>query len=194
MNRMIAIFAGCFLGQYVSATEALAQTINGQDLSSISSAATQAQQEAATALQQASAAQAAVPPVCISVPTIDTLSGTVGTSTPCTPPANNTRPTSVQAANTTLNADCSWAVTFARAFTSSTPIIYASVVLPSGATQPVPCFATVRSSTTNSGKCFPGQTTLLNLSIVTSGLSLNAFGSICTAGTAVMVVGREPTQ
>lgn len=159
---------------------AAAQTVAGQDLSAISAKAT--------------AALAAIPPVCTTAPASDTLSGTAGSATACTPHMDATRPTPVQAVNTTLNADCTWSVTFSRAFTSSAPVIHASVALPTGATQPVPCFPMARSATAASGKCFPGQTTLLSLSIVTTGLTLNAFGNTCTAGLPVMVVGREPTQ
>lgn len=164
-----------------------AQTVAGQDLTAISQAAQNAQTQAAAAL-------AAVPPVCSTAPASDSLNGTVGTSAACTPRLDATRPTPVQTVNTTLNADCTWSVTFARSFTSSVPIVHAGVALPSNATQPIPCFPMARSSTAASGKCFPGQTTVLSLSIVTTGLTLNAFGSSCTAGLPIMVVGREPTQ
>lgn len=135
---------------------------------------------------------AATPSPC-TTPAPDTLNGSAGAASTCMPRADAARPTPVQAANTTLAADCTWSVVFSRAFTTSSPIIHASVVLASP-TSPVPCIVTSRSATTQAGKCFPGQTTSLNLSIVTAGLTLAPFGSTCVAGTAVMVVGREATQ
>lgn len=143
--------------------------------------------------QIAAAVSGALPSDC-PAPSADTLSGSAGTSTHCLPHPDATRPTAVQAANTTLNADCTWSVTFSRAFSNTTPIIHAIPVLSAGATQPMPCFISSRSTTTQSGKCYPGKATLLNLSLITSGLTLSPFDTTCTAGTPLMIVGREATQ
>lgn len=147
---------------------------------------------AASAQSLATSALTAIPPACVVAPTGDTLNGTVGNGTPCTPPVNNTRPTAVQAGNTTLAADCSFSISFARAFTSSVPFVYAAVVNASGGV--MPCTVSSRSSTTAAGKCQGAQPTVLSLSLVTTGLTLLPFGTSCTAGTPVMFVGREPTQ
>lgn len=174
------------------ATAAPCQTVAGQSLDAISQAAADAQAKAKAASDAAAAAQAAIPPVCTTTPAGDTLNGTVGNSTACTPPANNTRPTAVQSGNTTLAADCTFSITFARSFTSSTPFIYAAVV--DNTNTQMPCKIKTRSSSGGTGVCAQAQSTVLSLSIVTSGITLLPFGSTCTAGTPVMFVGREPTQ
>lgn len=133
-----------------------------------------------------------IPTASGSVPAAPVLNGQTGSGLSFVP-ANGAQKLIIQTANTTLGADCTWSVTFSQTFTSSSPIVHASVVL-SSATQPIPCIVTSRSSAAQSGKCFPGQTTLLTLAIVTTGLTLSPFASTCSAGTAVMVIGREPTQ
>ena len=139
-----------------------------------------------------SAVQATIPPACATAPSGDTLNGSVGSGAACTPKQDSTRPTAVQAGNTTLLANCSFAITFARAFTSSTPFVYAAVV-DTGSNQ-MPCKIQTRSSTGATGVCNGAQSTVLSLSIVTSGLTVLPFGTSCTAGTPVMFVGREPSQ
>jgi len=138
------------------------------------------------------AVQAAIPPVCSTAPAKDTLNGSVGTAAGCTPLSDNTRPTAVQAGNTTLLANCTFTITFSRAFTSAVPFVYAAVVDSSG--NQMPCKIQTRSAQTETGVCAPAQSTALSLSIVTTGLTLTPFGTTCTAGTPVMFVGREPTQ
>jgi len=188
-TRTIAIAA-------LAATSAQAQTVTGQNLDPVIAATKQqaaAAQSAAQAAQaQASAAAAAIPPVCSMAPARDTLNGSVGAATACTPLSDNTRPTAVQAGNTTLAANCTFTITFARAFTSATPFVYAAVVDSSG--NQMPCKIQSRSTQTETGVCAPANSTALNLSIVTTGLTLTPFGTTCTAGTPVMFVGREPTQ
>jgi len=198
-TRTIAIAA-------LAATSAQAQTVTGQNLDPVIAATTQANQQAQAAQQQAAAAQsaaqaaqaqasaaaAAIPPVCSMAPARDTLNGSVGAATACTPLSDNTRPTAVQAGNTTLAANCTFTITFARAFTSATPFVYAAVVDSSG--NQMPCKIQSRSTQTETGVCAPANSTALNLSIVTTGLTLTPFGTTCTAGTPVMFVGREPTQ
>lgn len=158
---------------------------NGADVTAAANAAAAAQ-------ASANAAQASIPGVCTVPPANGTLTGAVGTATPCTSRPDGNAQTPVQGGNTTLAANCAWSITFARAFVSSVPLVWASVVDSTGAQ--MPCKVQTRSSTTATGVCAPAQSTVLNLSIVTSGLSLNPFSAICTAGIPVMVGGREPTQ
>jgi len=179
-------------------TDSQAQSANAAAISAAQAAATAAANASAAASYMtptgvSSAITAATPSPC-STPAADTLLGSAGSATPCMARPDSTRPTPVQTINTTLNADCTWSVTFSCAFSTSTPIVHANVQLAAGATQPIPCAVISRSTTTQSGKCFPGQATLLSLAIVTSGLSLNPFSATCTAGTPVMVAAREPTQ
>lgn len=139
-----------------------------------------------------SAVQANIPPVCSTVPAADTLLGTNGTASACTPKQDNTRPTAVQAGNTTLLADCTFSITFTRAFTSATPFVYAAVVDNTG-TQ-MPCKIKTRSTTGATGVCNPAQSTALTTAIIALGLNVVPFATVCTAGTVVTFVGREPTQ
>lgn len=126
------------------------------------------------------------------IPAGHSTNGTAGTANTYVP-SDAAPKLDIQSANTTLATDCTWSVTFGQTFTSSSPIVHASVIQASP-TQPIPCIVGTRSSTAANGKCFPAQNTLLNLSIITAGLTLAPFASTCTNGTPVMVVGREPTQ
>ncbi|WP_311271074.1 hypothetical protein [Sphingobium sp. WCS2017Hpa-17] len=148
--------------------------------------------EVQAASSAASAAQAAIPPACPVAPSGDTLNGTIGSGVNCTPKQDSTRPTSVQAGNTTLAANCTFSVSLARAFTSTSPFAYAAVV--DTANNQMPCKIQTRSATAFTGICNAAQNTVLSLSVVTTGLTLLPFGTTCTAGTAVMWVAREPTQ
>lgn len=135
---------------------------------------------------------AAVPPACPVAPSGDTLNGSIGTGVNCTPKQDSTRPTSVQAGNTTLLANCTFSVTLARAFTSSSPFAYAAVV--DTANNQMPCKVQTRSATSFTGICNAAQNTVLSLSVVTTGVTVLPFGTTCTAGTPVMWVAREATQ
>ena len=135
---------------------------------------------------------AALPPICAAVPPKDSLTGDIGIQPQCTPRVDRTAIVDVQTGNTTLAANCQFSFAFARAFTSSQPFVYAAVV--DGTNAQMPCKIQSRSTTTVSGVCNAAQNTVLNLSIVTTGLTLLPFGTTCTAGTPVMVVGKEPTQ
>lgn len=136
--------------------------------------------------------QAAIPSKCTSIPPKDTLTGSVGTGEACIPALDRTALLDVQSGNTTLAANCTFTITFARTFTSPVPFIYAAVVDASG--NQMPCKMQTRTSGGGTGICSPSQSALLNLSAVTAGFTFNPFATTCTAGTAVMFVGREPTQ
>lgn len=138
------------------------------------------------------ALKTSIPTPSTTVTSAPATNGAVGTSTQYVP-ADAAQKHTVQRANTTVDANCNWTVTFGQTFTSSSPVIHASVIVASP-TQPMPCIVATRSSTVQTGKCFLSQTTVLSLSNVTAGFTLSPFGSTCTAGTPVMVVGAEPTQ
>lgn len=101
--------------------------------------------------------------------------------------------TAPQFANASTDSGGAWAVTWGTSFTSASPIVHAVPVSSPGATQPMTCNVTARSASSASGKCFNGNTTVLNLSIVTTGLTLTP-NTASGAGVAVMVSGKEPTQ
>ena len=97
----------------------------------------------------------------------------------------------VQSTNVTLGTDCTWTATFgAQPFTSASPVVSVEPVSPNM----IACQVTSRSTTTQSGKCFAAQTTLLSLSIVTTGLTVNPFQSTTCSAIPLMVIAREPTQ
>lgn len=184
------------LSSVILAIRANAQTM-GPGLPDLSAMATTNALNAAVAPLATNTALTAmgatIPAACTTAPFMDSLNGVVGTSTPCSPHPDNSGPTAVQAANAALDAACNWAVTFARSTTSSSPVVHANVVQASP-TMPIPCIVSSRSTTAAAGKCFPAQTTTLNLSIITAGLNLAPFGSTCTAGMPVMIVVRDPSQ
>lgn len=124
-------------------------------------------------------------------PTTNGTAGDAGSKTFV--PANAAQILVVQAVNTTTDGSGNWSVTFGQAFQGATPIISAFPIVAPGATQPMTCNVTARSQTTAAGKCFSGQTVVLNLSIITAGLTLNP-NALVSSGTAVMIIGREPTQ
>ena len=134
------------------------------DVAAALAAAQSAQQQAAAANSTASAAStaannalAAVPPICTSTPSKDTLNGSVGSASACTPLGDNTRPTAVQAGNTILAANCTFTISFARAFTSATPFVYAAVVDSSG--NQMPCKIQTRTTQVETGVCAPANAT-----------------------------------
>lgn len=59
--------------------------------------------------------------------------------------------------------------------------------------QPVTCNVITRTTTTAAGKCWTAQTTLLNLSIITAGLTLSPYGA-SLAGIPVQVIAVPTTQ
>lgn len=128
---------------------------------------------------------------CASAPPGDTLNGTAG-SQPCFVPGDATRPTSVQAANVTTDANGNWTVTWGRRFNSAVPMVVPLPVNPG--TMPILCNVATRSATTATGKCW--QSTANTLPLLASqllGLVLSPFGTNA-ASAAVMVIAREPTQ
>jgi hypothetical protein len=142
---------------------------------------------------QTGAVVATIPTPASTIPNMGPLNGSTGTAATYVP-SDSHIPLPSQYINTTVAANCTWSVTFARTMTTSSPIVIAQLLLPSGATLPIPCQALARSATGASGLCFPAQTTTLNLSIITAGLNLSPFGTTCTAGTPVMVAASENTQ
>lgn len=102
-------------------------------------------------------------------------------------------PILVQALNTTSDASGNFSLTWNTAFQSSTPFITARAVVPV-AGNPVNCEVQTRSNNTVTGWCRQSSPALLNLSIITTGLTLNPFANLPATGTAVMVIGRDTTQ
>lgn len=102
-------------------------------------------------------------------------------------------PLLVQSTNVVTDGAGNWTVTWGTNFQSSTPFIAARAVVPTG-NNPINCEVVSRTAGSVSGWCRQNTPTLLSLAIVTTGLTLNAFGAIPSTGTTVMVLGRDTTQ
>ena len=133
-----------------------------------------------------------VPQPCAAAPPSDTLSGSAGSATPCTPRPDATRPTVVQAAIVSTDATGAWSVSWAKAFSSATPYINPQAINVSGS-QPYVCNVSASTATTATGKCW--QTTTMTLPTLASsllGLVINPTG---TSGVIqVRVAARDATQ
>ena len=138
------------------------------------------------------ATQSSVPTKGAVVPPGATPGGSIGIQNSFTP-IDATQPGLTRSAKTTTDGSCNFAVTWTVPLVSSTPVAFAYPTIPSGATQPSSCNTTAITSAGVTGKCFTAQTTLLNLSIVTTGLTLNSQGGTCS-GMSVSVFAREPTN
>lgn len=135
----------------------------------------------------------AVPVPSGSIPSSGVTGGSIGSQLTYIP-GDAAPPLSVQAMNVTLGTNCLWTGTFGQSFVSSTPIVHAAPVQSNSDTQVLQCAVTARSSATESGKCFFSQTTVLNLSIITTGLTLFPYQSTTCPADQLMIIGREPTQ
>jgi hypothetical protein len=133
-----------------------------------------------------------VPQPCPDAPNPDTLSGAVGTGTPCAHRTDATRPTSLQAAIVTTDGTGAWTVTWAKAFNSPTPYINPQAINVLGQ-MPYTCNVATSTTTTASGKCWQAVTmTLPSLALNLLGLVLNPTGA--AASIQVRVAAREATQ
>lgn len=133
--------------------------------------------------------QAAGP--CPSAPPGDTLNGTAG-SEGCYVPGDATRPTAVQAANVTTDANGNWTVTWKRPFNSAVPMVL-PVPINTGSL-PMACNVATRSASGATGKCWQSTTNTLPGTLTgLGGLVVNPFAT-GAANAAVQVIGREPTQ
>lgn len=132
--------------------------------------------------------QTLIPPVCADPPAQDTLSGSAGSSTPCTHRADATAQTVIQAKNVTTAADSTWSATFDVPF--ATVPIYADARI-YGQSQPYLCTVTVVTTTGASGRCYQLVATTLPV-VATSllGLVLSPVSN-AAGGMSVRVVARQ---
>lgn len=171
----------------VAASAAQAKADAAATPTSVTSAVSAATSGLATSSALTSLA-ATVPVACTTTPMPDTLVGSVGTATPCSPRPDNTRPTVIQAKNTTTASDATWSVTFDTAF-ASTPIYADARVY--GSTTPYICTVSSLSATAASGKCFQLVTTTLpTLATSLLGLVVSPFVT-AGSGLSVRVVARQ---
>lgn len=132
-----------------------------------------------------------LPQPCGTVPSPDTLNGTVGSGGCFTRPTD-TRPTVVQAATVTTNGSGVFTVTWAKTFATTNPFINAQPINPSGS-QPYICNITSSTATAVTGQCWQTLTmTLPSIALSLLGLVLNPTG--VAASISVRVAGRDLTQ
>lgn len=131
-----------------------------------------------------SAAVAAAPQPCATVPAPDTLTGTVGSG--CYAPGNAARPTAVQRAVVTTDATGAWSLTWAKSFAVAPALSLKPIM--SGTTKG-DCGVSSSTATGATGTCWTYQTTVVTL----LGASVSPIAT-AAAGVQVMVVGGAPTQ
>jgi hypothetical protein len=124
------------------------------------------------------------------IPATEAIGGAIGSEWDHYATANHQHPRITRAAIVTTDASGNWSVTWATALLSVPAVITLPV---NSGSQPVICNVLTRTTTSATGKCWNGQTTLLSLSIVTTGLTLNAFTNPA-AGTSIQVVALPLTQ
>lgn len=130
---------------------------------------------------------AATPSDC-AAPLPDTLTGSAGTASRCMPRADATRPTVIQAKDTTTATDATWAVTYDRALPAPPTYVDARIY---GATTPYLCTVQTLTATSASGKCYQlVATTLPTLTTSLLGLVVSPFQA-AGAGLSVRVVIRQ---
>lgn len=138
------------------------------------------------------AVTASIPQPTVIVPAQPLGTGSTGTAGFYTPPDASPRLV-FQGTNVVTDSSGNWTVSWATSYVSSSPLVLAKAVV-SSTFNTITCEVSARSSSTASGWCRQATPTLLNLSIVTTGLTLNPFANLPATGTAVMVFSREPTQ
>jgi len=102
-------------------------------------------------------------------------------------------PVLIQATDVTTDGSGNWRVDWANNFQSATPFVTARAIVPTG-NNPISCDVATRGVNFVTGWCRQSNPALLNLSIITTGLTLNPFPAAPTTGTVVMVVARDRTQ
>lgn len=124
-----------------------------------------------------------------SLPNPENTTPSVGSSTDYMR-ADAVLPRITRAATVTTDATGNWSVTWA------TPLLATPTVLPiaiNAGSQPVSCNVITRSTTAATGRCWTAQSSLLNLGIVTAGLSILPYAN-SAAGVQVQVIALPPTQ
>lgn len=124
-------------------------------------------------------------------PPSEILAGAVGSDTGQYALANHQHPRITRATTAATISGGSFSGTWSSAFASPPTIILTPIASGSAA---VTCELTaVPTTTAFAGRCWTSQSTLLNLTILGSGLTLNP-NAASAAGISVQVIGIPPTQ
>lgn len=145
-----------------------------------------------TALTEAVAAiQATMPQPASVAPAAESLASSIGVSTNHFALADHQHPRLTRATVATTVVGGTFSVTWADPFSAPPGVILTPVGAGSAM---VDCQLTADPTTTAvAGKCFTSQGTVLNLGIITAGLTLNPAVAVA-AGVKVHVVALPPTQ
>lgn len=81
-----------------------------------------------------------------------------------------------------------------NARTRASIVLWGMCLVVASGNNPIWCETVTRSASGATGWCRTNTPTLLNLSIITAGLTLNAAGTTAPLNTPVMLFAREPTQ
>lgn len=139
--------------------------------------------------QDASASSLFQPQAASSIPSSEMVGGQVGASTDYMR-SDARLPRITRAMTVTTDATGSFSGTWTTAMPSAPTIS----LTPISASTSIDCQLTsLPTTTTFAGRCYSAQTTTLNLSIVTVGLSLNPV-TTTPAGVSVQVIALPPTQ
>ncbi len=130
-----------------------------------------------------------VPTPGMSVPNTELIGGSSGSRMNSFAMADQQHPRITRAVVVQTDGAGNWTASWQAL--SAVPIVDVTPI--STANQPVICNVTGRTTTGATGRCFIGQTTLLNLSIITSGLTLNGFGTPAAA-TDIQVLAIPPAS
>ena len=118
------------------------------------------------------------------IPPSETVPGAIGTDVTKYATADHIHPRISRMNVVSTDSSGSWSITWSTVM-ASTPGVF--VIPINSGDMPVTCNVVTRSTTGASGKCWNGQTTLLNLSIVTAGLTVTPDVSV-GAGVQVQVI------
>lgn len=124
------------------------------------------------------------------VPPSEAIGGAIGVDTAMYARSDHTHPRITRVAVVSTDASGNWAVTWSTPL-AATPAVFPIAV--NAGSLPVTCNVTARSTTAASGKCWGAQSALLNLSIITAGLTLTPDVAV-GAGVSVQVVAIPATQ
>lgn len=135
--------------------------------------------------------QAMLPQPASAVPPAETVAGSAGAGLTYRR-GDAVQPRITRSTTCTLDGTASCSVTWTTAMSGGTPTI--SITPINAGSNPIACNLTSAPTTTTVAiKCWISQTTLLNLSLITAGLTLQPFQN-ALAGTQVQIIALPSTQ
>ena len=142
---------------------------------------------------QLAAVAAAIPQPATGIPLGPTPTGQASTAATKTfVPGDAMQPSLTRSARVTTAADGTFSITWATPLSSATPVTPNPAPI-NTSTQPITCNVTSANATTETGKCWTTQSTLLTLANITANVTLNP-ATQAAGGITVSVFAREPTQ